>query len=976
MEKLFLIDAYALIFRFHYAFISRPMRNAKGLNTSAIFGFTKFLNDLIAREKPKYLGVAFDPPGGNFRHELYPLYKANRDATPEDIKEAVPHIKEILHAMRIPILEVPNYEADDVIGTLSYKASCCGAYHVYMVTPDKDYGQLIKTDVSMYKPAKGGEGIEIVGLDQVCEYYGIDDPKLIIDILALWGDASDNIPGVPGIGEKGARKLVGQWGDIEQIITHADELTPKLKDSILNNQEQLRLSKTLATIDLDVPIEFEPEKLMIEEPDYAALRAIYIEHNFNLLLRDIDSRIFHNNALVSNGQSPVAPNGESVPQIQKTQQGIKPYSQSDGKAARQMSLFDDMAPIQTPPTPQLLENIVSDAVVEIDGHQGYESIETVAHTYHTVTTDEELDALVGQLSQSGKFCFDTETSGMDPLRSDLLGLSFAVEAHEAWWVPTYETEQRKNVLRKLKPLFEDEQIAKVGQNLKFDLLVLMHAPENIEVKGALYDTMIIHYLLDPEARHGMDFLAKSFLGYETVPIEVLIGKGAKQISMRDVLDKQQVADYAAEDADITWRLYEKLWPLLEETQQVKLYEEIEAPLIRVLARMEFTGVYVNPVILQESGSELNREARELEEAIRTQTGMPDLNVNSAKQLGEALFEGLKIDPKPKKTKTGQYRTDEEYLQSLAENHQVIEKILEYRGLKKLLSTYIEALPKLIHPETGRIHTSFNQAVTATGRLSSTNPNMQNIPIRDDLGREIRKAFTAPDKEHLILSADYSQVELRLMAHLSGDEDLQQAFRNGEDIHAATAAKIYGVPLQEVTRDQRRKAKTANFGIIYGISAFGLASRLRIPRSEAKELIDNYFKHYPGVQRYMDNMIERARETGYVETIFGRRRYLPDIRSGNHLTRSYAERNAINAPLQGSAADIMKIAMIHVDRKLQETGSKARIVLQVHDELVLEVPNGEINEIKKLVTELMAEAAKLDVPLVVDAETGDNWLDAH
>lgn len=955
MEKLFLIDAYALIFRFHYAFINRPMRNAQGLNTSAIFGFAKFLNELMVREQPKYLGVAFDPPGGSFRRELYPLYKANRDATPEDIIAAVPHIKAILEAMRIPVLEVPNYEADDVIGTLSYKASCCNEYDVYMVTPDKDYGQLIKKDVSMYKPAKGGEGIDIVGLDKVCECYGISDPKQVIDILALWGDASDNIPGVPGIGEKGAKKLVAEWGDVENIIVNADALTPKLRTSILENQEQLRLSKVLATIKLDVPVDFDPTALRIDEPDFAALRSLYIEHNFNLLLRDIDSRLFHSSAMQANTLPPLSAQKPGKP---------KPYSQLAG----QMSLFDDAPALVAPPTPALAEEEALAAAA------GFGTVATVEHTYHVVSTDAQLAELAALLGKSEKFCFDTETSGLDPLQSELVGLSFAVKAHEAYWVPTSTAEQRARVLAVLKPIFEDEKIGKIGQNIKFDMLVLMHAA-GIEVRGTLYDTMIIHYLLDPEARHGMDFLSRRFLSYEPVPIEALIGKGAKQTSMADA-DPALVAEYAAEDADVTLQLFEKLWPLLEETGQTDLYCRIEAPLIPVLARMEFTGVFVDREILGESGAALTAEAAALEAEIREMTGSPELNVNSAKQLGDVLFEGLKIDPKPKKTKTGQYRTDEEYLQSLSENHPVIEKILEYRGLKKLLSTYIEALPQLINPQTGRIHTSFNQAVTATGRLSSTNPNLQNIPIRDAVGREIRKAFTAPDYEHVVVSADYSQVELRIMAHLSGDPALRQAFLDGEDVHTATAAKVFGVTPAEVTREQRRRAKTANFGIIYGISAFGLATRLQIPRTEAKELIEGYFTHYPGVKEYMERVVAEARDRGYVETIFGRRRYLADIRSNNSMTRSLAERNAINAPIQGSAADIMKIAMIEVDRLLRAKNSGARIVLQVHDELVLEVPQDEVTAVTALLTEAMAGAAELSVPLLVEADTGTSWLDAH
>ena len=636
MEKLFLIDAYALIFRFHYAFINRPMRNAQGLNTSAIFGFAKFLNDLIAREQPKYLGVAFDPPGGSFRRELYPLYKANRDATPEDIIAAVPHIKAILEAMRIPVLEVPNYEADDVIGTLSHQASCCGEYEVYMVTPDKDYGQLIRPNVSMYKPAKGGDGIDIVGMDKLCETYGIADPRQVVDILALWGDASDNIPGVPGVGEKGARKLVAEWGDVEQIIAHADSLTPKLRTSILENQEQLRLSKVLATIKLDVPIAFDPQALRVEEPDYAALRNIYIEHNFNLLLRDIDSRLFHSSALTAT----------TLPPLSKKAGKPKPYSQLSG----QMSLFESAATAlepslqpAVPPTPALAEGDASPF------SNGYASLASTDHTYHTVTKAAQLAALVETLQTVERFCFDTETSGLDPLQSDLVGLSFAIRPHEAWWVPTPTAEQRITVLTALRPVFENEQIAKIGQNIKFDMLVLLHA-DGIEVRGELYDTMIIHYLLDPESRHGMDFLAKSFLNYEPIPIETLIGKGAKQTSMA-AADPAVVAEYAAEDADVTLQLYNALWPLLEASQQTDLYRRIEAPLIPVLTRMEYTGVYVNPTILGESGRALTVEAAALEQQIREMAEAPELNVNSARQLGEVLFDGLRIDPKPKKTKT-------------------------------------------------------------------------------------------------------------------------------------------------------------------------------------------------------------------------------------------------------------------------------------------------------------------------------------
>ncbi len=954
MEKLFLIDAYALIFRFHYALISRPMRNAAGMNTSAIFGFAKFLHQIIEREKPHYLGVAFDPRGGNFRHILYPLYKANRSETPEEIRAAVPEIKRLLEAMHIPILEVEGYEADDVIGTLSHQAACCGQYDVYMVTPDKDYGQLIRKEVSIYKPGKGGEGVEIVGMDGICANYGISDPRQVIDILALWGDASDNIPGVPGIGEKGARKLIAEWGDIDNLLAHADQLSPKLRDSLTSNQEQLRLARRLVTIDLEVPIEFHPESLRVDAPDYAALRNFYLEHNFSSLLREVDSHQYHEKVRAGGlpNLAPAAPAAQPVP-----------YSQA--KAGEQLSLFDPpVAPaaaveMELPPTPDTEGDL-------------FESMETTPHTYHTVDTPEALARLIDTLGSRPVFCFDTETSGIDPLQSRPVGLSFSVAAHEAWWVPT-PPERCGAVFAALKPLFENPAIAKIGQNIKFDLLVLMQ--QGIRPAGFLRDTMIMHYLLDPESRHGMDFLAERYLGYRPVPIEALIGRGAKQLSMEQA-PPELVASYAAEDADVPWQLDEKLWPEVAAHGARELYATIEEPLIGVLARMERAGIYLDPAVLQESGRTISEEAARLEAEIRTLAGSADLNVNSSRQLGEVLFEKLKLAAKPKLTKTKQYSTDEEYLATLTDSHPIVGKILEYRGLKKLLSTYIEALPLLINPATGRIHSSFNQAVTATGRLSSTNPNLQNIPIRDEVGRAIRRAFTAPDDDHVLLSADYSQVELRIMAHLSGDQALCQAFLQGEDVHTATAAKIYGVSPDEVTREQRRRAKTANFGIIYGISAFGLAQRLNIPRPEAKELIEGYFRLYPQVQRYMQQTIEQARERGYVETLFGRRRYLPELRSANAPTRAFAERNAINAPIQGSAADIMKIAMIRVDQALRKGELKARIVLQVHDELVVEVPKSEQAVVTDLLREAMSSAATLAVPLDVEVGSGSNWMDAH
>ena len=957
MEKLFLVDAYALIFRFYYAFISRPMRNPQGENTSAIFGFTKFLNELIAREHPNHLGVAFDPPGGNFRHDLYPLYKANRDATPEDIKNSVPYIKEILHAMRIPILEIPKYEADDVIGTISHKASLAGGYDTYMVTPDKDYGQLIRPNVSIYKPRKSGEGIEIINYRNILDYYCISDPGHIVDILALWGDASDNIPGVPGIGEKGACKLVGQWGTVENIIAHADELPLRQKEAITEGKDQLLLSKKLAHICLDVPIKFEPDKLVMEQPDWTELRRIYLYHGFSMFLREMDSRQFH---ITKAPQEPFLPMDKKEEEKEAVP---KPYSQL---TAVQGSLFDVPAG-QAPRAAMNARDYAS-------GNQGdsYETIRTVGHSYHTVETDGELDALIGKLSAADAFCFDTETTGLNPLASELVGLSFAVNEHEAYWVPALRGKLGK-ILAKLQPLFADKKIGKIGQNIKFDMLTLMK--HGVRIDGPLYDTMIIHYLLDPESRHAMGFLSRKYLGYDPIPIEDLIGSGGKQLTM-DRVAPHLVAEYAAEDADITLQLKNKLWPMLAEEGQQELYHNIEEPLIAVLADMEFTGVKIDPATLSESAGVMKAELDRLENEIREMAGVPDLNVNSPKQLGEVLFEKMKISDNPKKTKTRQYKTDEESLQALADKHPIVGRILEYRGIKKLLSTYIEALPQLINPGTERIHTSFNQAVTATGRLSSTNPNLQNIPVRDKSGRQIRKAFVPPGKDWVLMSADYSQVELRIMAHLSGDKNLKQAFLDGEDIHTATAAKIYGVASGEVTREQRRRAKTANFGIIYGISAFGLSQRLGIPRKEAKELIDGYFALYPGVKQYMDDTVAKAREQGYIETIFKRRRYLNDIRSANAVARGLAERNAINAPIQGSAADIMKIAMIAVHRELGKDKFRSRTILQVHDELVLEVPHDEVTAVRELVADKMSHAASLTVSLVVDTGTGDNWLDAH
>jgi len=950
MKRVFLVDAYALIFRFYYAFINRPMRNAAGLNTSAVFGFVRYMNDLIRREKPDCLGVAFDPPGGNFRHELYPAYKANRSETPEDIIASVPYIKRVLEAMRIPVIEVPGYEADDVIGTLSQKAAAAG-YEVFMVTPDKDYGQLIRPTVHIYKQKKGGDGIEIVGCEQLCEHYGIDDPCRIIDILALWGDASDNIPGVPGIGEKSAAKLVCRFGPVEELLSRTDELKGKQRENIEAAREQILLAKRLATIELEVPVAFEPEKLTLEAPDAEALKELYRELNFRSLLAELSAG--ESDALSGTGNA----------------SGLA--AESSGANVRRSG----RAP-KSGTSPDLFSGLESSAPAASEGGlfdtPAFDTVATVAHTYHTVDTPEALAELAERLEAVEEFCFDTETTGFDVFGDRLVGMSFAVKPFEAWYVPC-DPENTDRVVEALRPVFENGRIAKIGQNVKFDLMVLRSA--GIEVKGRLYDTMIVHYLLDPESRHGMDHLARTYLNYSPVPIEALIGKGVRQITM-DRVPVERCAEYAAEDADVTLRLKLHLWPMLEEAGLAELYRTVEEPLIRVLADIERAGVRIDTDALAASGRELVSELAGLEERIREAAGDPSLNVNSAKQLGEALFGRLKIDPKPRMTKTKQYRTDEEYLQMLSDRHPIVGMILEYRGLRKLLSTYVEALPQLVNPLTGRIHTSFNQAVTATGRLSSTNPNLQNIPIRDERGREIRKAFVPSDGDHLLLSADYSQVELRLMSHLSGDPTMIAAFSHGADIHTETAAKVFGVPVEAVTREQRRRAKTANFGIIYGISAFGLAQRLQIPRGEAKEIIDGYFATYPGVKAYMERVVSEARERGYVTTLFGRKRMLPDIRSGNAVVRGLAERNAINAPIQGGAADIMKLAMIAVHRELSQRGLKSKIILQVHDELVIDMLRSEASEVQELVVRCMEGAASLRVALIAECGVGANWVEAH
>lgn len=920
--KLFLIDAYALIYRSYYAFIKNPRINSKGMNTSAIFGFINSLEDVLKREKPTHVAVAFDPAGPTFRHEAFEAYKAQREETPEAIRQSVPIIKEIIQAYRIPILEVPRYEADDVIGTVAKQAALEG-FEVYMMTPDKDYGQLVADNIFMYRPKFGGD-YETLGVAEVLEKYQLKDVSQVIDLLGLMGDSSDNIPGCPGVGEKTAQKLLAEFGDIENLLAHTDQLKGAQKKKIEENAEQIRFSKFLATIKTDAPIQFNAADCVREKPDEARLIEIYTDLEFRTFI----------DRLTKGDQKPPK------------------------KAPAEPSLFEIFAPEST-----------DDSKYSI-----LAELKSTPHTYHLVDTEEKRVELARFLEGREFFAFDTETDSVEPLTAGLVGMSFAVEEFEAWYVPVpADKTEATRIVNLFAPALRNPRSTKIGQNIKFDILVLRKY--GLRVEGPLFDTMIAHYLLNPELRHNMDYLAETYLKYKTVHIEELIGpKGKSQRSMRDV-PVAEVAEYAAEDADITLRLRNQFAPKIEEASVHELFYTIEMPLIYVLAEMEATGVTLDTAALKQSSVELTATMNQLEREIIELAGK-SFNVNSTRQVGEILFDHLKLDDKAKKTKSGGYSTSEEILEKLRPKHPIIGKLLEYRGLKKLLSTYIDALPELIHPETGKIHTSFNQAVTSTGRLSSTNPNLQNIPVRDELGREIRKAFIPDNEDCIFFSADYSQIELRIMAHLSQDPHMIEAFQSGMDIHAATAAKIYGVALDEVTSDMRRKAKTANFGIIYGISVFGLAERLSIPRSESKELIEGYFKTYSRVKEYMDESIETARQNGYVETIFKRKRYLPDIHSRNAVVRGYAERNAINAPIQGSAADIIKLAMVRIYQRFEAEKLKSKMILQVHDELNFNVYKEEAELVKKIVLEEMEKVVPLRVPLIADCGEGQNWLEAH
>ena len=921
MDKLFLLDAYALIYRSYYAFIKNPRINSKGQNTSAIIGFCNTLNEVLQKEQPTHIGVAFDPHGPTFRSEAFPAYKAQRDATPEDIHKAVPIIKDILRAYHIPILQVDGYEADDVIGTLAKKADSIGV-KCYMLTPDKDYGQLVTELANIYRPRHGG-GYEVMGPKEVCEKYGITTPLQVIDLLALMGDSADNFPGCPGVGEKTAAKLIADFGSVEQLLSRTDELKGALQKKVTEHVDDIKMSYFLATIKTDVPVELNMDELKVVEPDNEKLRQLFTELEFKQLADKI---------------------------LKKPQKQQMPVN-------GQLDLFAEF--------PADGSNAAENS--------SFETLKTVAHNYKLVENEEEMRKLCDYFLTNEILSLDTETTSTSPIDAELVGLSFAVKEFEAFYVPIpAEREKALQIVNIFKPAYEDSKILKVGQNLKYDLEVLRNY--GAELKGQMWDTMIAHYLIQPELRHNMDFMAEVYLNYKTIHIDELIGpKGKNQRSMRD-LSPALVYEYACEDADVTLRLKNKLEPELKHFECENLFYDIEMPLMPVLAEMEMNGVCLDTESLKETSNILNGRLKEIEHRIYELAGH-SFNIASPKQVGTVLFDELKIVEKAKKTKTGQYVTSEEVLQQLKNKHEIVADILEYRGITKLLGTYIDTLPQLINPRTGHIHTSFNQTVTATGRLSSSDPNLQNIPIRGEDGKEIRKAFV-PEPGCLFFSADYSQIELRVMAHLSNDQEMIRVFREGKDLHAATAANIYKKPIEEVTRDERTKSKRANFGIIYGITVFGLAERLDISRDEAKQLIDGYFATFPEVHDYMEQAKQAAREKGYVTTLYGRRRYLPDINSANATVRGFAERNAINAPIQGTAADIIKVAMIRIHNRFKAEGIKSKMILQVHDELNFSVYPEEQSRVEVIVIEEMQNAITLNVPLVADSGFGKNWLEAH
>lgn len=927
-KKLFLLDALALIYRAYFAFSNNQRVNSKGQNTSAVFGFTTTLLDVLKKEKPTHIAVVFDTAAPTARHEDYEYYKANRQEVPEDLAWAIPYTQKMCEAFNIPVISFDGYEADDLIGTLARQAEKKG-FTTYMMTPDKDYGQLVDENTYIYKPPRGGGSAEVMGVKEVCERWQIEHIDQVVDILGLMGDSVDNIPGIPGVGEKTAIALIKQFGSMENLYEHTSELKGKLKEKVENNKELAFQSKRLATIITDAPIKFDEEQLRLKEPDKDALKQLFDELEFRRLAQQVlnDGEVKEKNPAVS--------------------------------SSSQQTMFG---------------NFEEDEVEKQEAVSNHETIHSVKHHYMVANTKEMRKELNEQLKKSKSFCFDTETTGIDANAAELVGMSFSIKPHEAWYVPVPENyEEARSIVNEFKNVFEDDSIEKTGQNIKYDISILKWY--DVEVKGKLFDTMIAHFLIQPDMRHNMDVLAETYLNYSPVSIETLIGKKGKgQLSMRDVeLDK--IAEYAAEDADITLQLRHKLEPELKTSGVKELFEEVEMPLVRVLAAMEAEGVKLDKEALKELSMQLEKDIHSVESEIQEMAGTK-FNVSSPKQVGEVLFEKMKVIDNPSKTKTGQYSTAEDVLSKIENKHPIIKKILDYRELVKLKNTYVDVLPEMVNPRTGRIHTSYNQVVAVTGRLSSDNPNLQNIPIRTERGKEIRKAFVPRNDKYILLSADYSQIELRIIASLSGDEGMIEAFNKGEDIHAATAARVYGVPLKEVTSEMRRNAKMVNFGIIYGISAFGLAERLNISRGEAKEIIENYFRQYPGIKNYMDSSIAFARKQGYVETMLGRRRYLRDINSANQTVRGFAERNAINAPIQGSAADMIKIAMNNIYQKMESKNLKSKMILQVHDELVFDVYKEELDYLKPLVEYHMSSALPLKVPVEIGMGTGKNWLEAH
>lgn len=939
-KRLFLLDAYALIFRAYYALIKNPRINSRGMDTSAIMGFMNSLFDVIRREQPDHLAVCFDKDGSAERTEMFPEYKANRDETPDAIRVAVPWIQKILKAMHIPCIEVSGLEADDIIGTLAKQAEKEG-YQVFMVTPDKDFGQLVSENIFMYRPSRMGNGIEIWGIPEIQQRFGVETPDQVIDYLGMMGDSSDNIPGLPGVGEKTAKKFIQQFGSLEGLLENTDQLKGKMRERIEDNAELGRLSKKLATICVDCEVRFDEKDYELSVPDSQKVQEIFEELEFRRL-KDQFLKLF------SEGPA------ESPTQVSSTETA-RNLNREAGSG--QFSLFGEEG-----------------ASGKVDAYSGRRSIDQVSHLYQTVEEGMALQIFVRNLMGQERVCFDTETTSLDPLEATLVGIAFSWEPHKGFYLPFPEDQDKTaQLLEVVRPFFESETIEKIGQNLKYDIKVLHRY--DVAVNGPLFDTMLAHYLINPDMRHNMDVLAETYLNYSPVPITELIGKkGKNQLSMREV-PLGEVTEYAVEDADITLQLSQHFAPELEQAGVVSLFREIEIPLLRVLADMELEGINLDADFLRKLSGELDGDITELEQKIYEEAG-ESFNIGSPKQLGEILFNKLKLVDKPKKTRTGQYSTAEEVLSDLAKDHSIIRNVLQYRGLTKLKSTYVDALPEQVSPVTGRVHTDYMQTVAATGRLSSNNPNLQNIPIRTERGREIRKAFIPRNKDYTLLAADYSQIELRIIAALSEETTMIESFRRGEDIHASTAARVFNVPLDEVTREQRSNAKTVNFGIIYGVSAFGLSNQTNLSRTEARELIDTYYETYPKLRTYISSQIDFAREHGYVQTVLGRRRYLKDINGSNAVVRGAAERNAINAPIQGSAADIIKIAMIRIHRKLQEQGLRTRMLLQVHDELVFDVYRPEVQQVSSMIKAEMENAYPLEVPLVVDIGLGDNWLEAH